>query len=152
MSVRQLPVYNPSGGTAPILAADTAANGDTAVVREADGSVNVATCNASRVKSTGDEMGAVVNVTTTYTAGTTPAVHHTCDATGGAFTITLPAAAANIGLVLEFVKSDSSGNAVTLKGNGAELINGSNTNATAMAAQYGKLVVRSNGTKWHIIG
>ena len=54
-----------------------------------------------------------------------------CNATSGAIVASLPAAAsAGPGFRVAFKKTDSSANTVTLKGNGSELIDGSNTFVT----------------------
>jgi hypothetical protein len=45
-----------------------------------------------------------------------------------------------------FKKIDSSGNAVTVTGNGAETIDGSNT--VALSTQWAKVMIVSNGTSW----
>lgn len=75
------------------------------------------------------------------------------DATGGAFTMTLPAVATVLeGKRYIFKKVDASVNAITLDGNGAETIDGAATNATALAAQWDKVEIISNGTEWLIIG
>lgn len=71
------------------------------------------------------------------------------DASGGAKTITLPTAVAINGRVYVIRKSDSSGNAVTIDGDGGETINGAGTKA--LAAQYDTYTIISNGTGWDII-
>jgi hypothetical protein len=74
-----------------------------------------------------------------------------CDATGGAFTITLPAVAgvSGGGYFKEFVivKVDASANAITVDGNGAETIDGSAT--TTVVAQYDSLAIVGNGDAWY---
>jgi hypothetical protein len=89
-----------------------------------------------------------VTRTTAYTA---TALDHTlrCDASGGAFTVTLPKAADNKGLVLVIKKVDSSINAVTIDGSGSETIDGAAS--VALATQYAARTVQSNGTGWDII-
>ena len=96
----------------------------------------------------------IVSKTTTYTA-TVDDYTILGDATGAAFTITLPTAAAaynstaGSGLVLCFVKTDSSINAVTVDGNGSETINGATTQVLAL--QWDHIMIQSNGTSWFII-
>ena len=70
-----------------------------------------------------------------------------CDATSGAFTVTLPTvASAGDGFAVHFKKTDSSINAVTIDGNGAETIDG---NATySINNQYDSLTVVCTGTAW----
>lgn len=71
------------------------------------------------------------------------------DATAGAITINLVAVASAAGKTLTVIKTDSSGNAVTLDGNASETINGSTTHA--LAAQYNRVRVFCNGTQWLIL-
>lgn len=71
------------------------------------------------------------------------------DATGGAIILTLPSAASAVGQVFFFKKIDSSGNVVTVKGNGLELIDGSNT--VLISSQYVAITVVSDGTQWWAI-
>ena len=69
------------------------------------------------------------------------------DTSGGAFTITLPAAAsAGAGRVYIVIKSSGSANAVTLNGDAAETINGSTTVSTA--TQYGAIIALCTGAEW----
>jgi multisubunit Na+/H+ antiporter MnhF subunit len=71
------------------------------------------------------------------------------DATTGAITITLPAiASVHSGRVFSVKKIDSSVNTVTLKGNGAELIDGANTQV--ITSQWKDLTVKSGGTVWYL--
>jgi hypothetical protein len=78
------------------------------------------------------------------------------NATGGAFSITLPTAAScfdtdtGTGKVFEFKKTDASGNAVTIDGAAAETNDGAAT--FALAAQYETLRIVSNGTGWDVCG
>jgi len=69
----------------------------------------------------------------------------TGDATGGAFTLNLPAVGSNTDRVLVVMKKDASGNAVTLSGNGAN-INGSAS--VSLSTQYDVAMVFCNGTEW----
>ena len=100
------------------------------------------------------EGAAKTRIVSTLVADTTLNLTHNvvrCDASGGAFIVTLPTAAGMPGLVYTLKKVDATANIVTLKGNGAELIDGSNTNVAAMAAQFGAITVVSNGASWDII-
>lgn len=76
------------------------------------------------------------------------ATDHTvfCNATSNAITVNLPQASANNGRILAFVKTDSSGNAVTIDPSGSETINGSAT--LALSAQWDRCQIQSNGTNW----
>lgn len=76
------------------------------------------------------------------------------NATSGNLVITLPTAAsaysATLGGYTFIVKKvDSSTNTVTIQGNGAETIDGSNTQV--LAAQWMSYQVQSNGTSWFIV-
>ena len=73
-----------------------------------------------------------------------------CDATGGAFAVTLPVAATASGIEYVIKKIDAGANAVTLTGNGAETIDGSNT--YALTTQWQFVRVQSNGTSWFVVG
>jgi hypothetical protein len=94
--------------------------------------------------------GLVAGITTKIAAYTATASDHTilCNATGGAFTITLPAAS-NTGLVFVIKKTDASGNAVTVDGAGAETIDGAAT--VSLSAQWASIMIQSNGANWLIL-
>ncbi len=93
-------------------------------------------------------MGLVAYVakTANYTATDDDEVIN-CDATSGAITITLPVAATTrLGKRYLIVKLDSGGNAVTVDGNGAELLNGAANKSTT--TQYAGIEVINNGVGW----
>lgn len=72
------------------------------------------------------------------------------DATAGAFTVTLLAAAtAGNGHVLTIKKTDASVNAVTVDANAAETIDGALT--FVLSAQYQILTIICDGSNWHVI-
>lgn len=71
------------------------------------------------------------------------------NASGGAVTMTLPAAASSTGQVVNVKKTDASANSVTLDGNGAETIDGAAT--LAWTTQYQSYTIICNGTGWSII-
>lgn len=72
------------------------------------------------------------------------------DASGGAFTFTLPAAAtAGNGFKVSFIKTDSGSNAVTVDGNGSETINGATT--YELADQYDRVTIITDGSEWFIL-
>lgn len=92
-------------------------------------------------------------LTANYTATLTD---HTLlvDATSGNLTITLPTAASAYnttsgGYVFTVKKIDTSANTVTIKGDGAETIDGVNTQV--LSTQWMSYQVQSNGTNWFII-
>lgn len=90
---------------------------------------------------------AITNKTANYTAvaGTDKVI--TCDASGGAFTITLPAASGNTGVTFMIKKTDSSVNTVSVSS--SDTIDG--LTSQSIATQYQAITVVSNGTVWWII-
>lgn len=72
------------------------------------------------------------------------------DATGGAITITLPLAVNSADRQISVKKTDASGNAVTLDGNGAETIDGAA--GYALPAQNNFVTVLCDGINWQVIG
>ncbi len=96
--------------------------------------------------------GALTLKTRTITATGSPASSDyliLCDATSGAITLNLPAAASSIGRVLVIKKIDASGNTVTIDGNGAETIDGAATKV--LSAQYAIVNIQCDGATWWII-
>lgn len=94
---------------------------------------------------------AVKSVTGAYSASTLDSTI-LCDATAGAFTVTLPPAGGlptNKGLVLRIKKIDSSVNAVTVDGSGAETIEGSAS--VSLSAQWDGVLLQSTGSAWIIL-
>lgn len=70
-----------------------------------------------------------------------------CDCTSGAIEVDLNSSPAS-GDVQRIQKSDGSGNAVTIDGNG-KTINGSASDS--LASQYSTIVLVYNGTEWRIV-
>ena len=105
----------------------------------------------SAVQTQLNKLGAlpVANISTATTLSTATATSYFCTVTGGAFTVTLPAASANSGAVF-LVKNISFGsaNSVTVARTGADLIENttSDTLAAGIAHKY-----TSNGTAWFIV-
>lgn len=64
-------------------------------------------------------------------------------------TVTLPAAAAHRNRVLNVKKTDSTANAVTIDGNGAETIDGAAT--TTLTAQWQSKMLLCDGAAWFLI-
>ena len=74
----------------------------------------------------------------------------TGDATGGAFTITLPpAATAGDGFEVAFLKIDSTSAAITIDGDGSETINGASS--ISLGVQWQAARLRCNGSAWYIV-
>jgi len=72
-----------------------------------------------------------------------------CDCTSGDITLTLPAAADNVGLMYHVKKTDSSANIVTVDGNASETIDGATTQT--ITSQYDSIKIISDGTNWGIL-
>lgn len=71
------------------------------------------------------------------------------DASSGSVNATLPLAAdATNGFEITIKKTDSSANAVTIDGNGAETIDGATTQT--LSNQYDSMILVCDGTEWHI--
>ena|SRR5258706_8036580 len=129
---------------------DSAALVNSLMERDANGDTNVRDLLASRcLRGAGGLFVGLLNKTGGFVADLLATVY-TCNANGAPFTVTLPAAASVPGQEYSFIKTDASANAVTIQGNAAELINGANT--TSLAAQYNKVRIICDGTKWHIVG
>lgn len=82
------------------------------------------------------------NVTAAYTATTADDLI-VCDATGGAFTVTLPAADQVQFLRLSVIRINGGGNAITIGGTVSGAVN------PTLASQYAAITVQSNGTAWY---
>jgi len=87
------------------------------------------------------------NVSTTYTALISDEIIRG-DTTSAGFTITLPTIATSKGK--KFIIKNVGTHTLTIKGNGAELIDGANTNAD-MEAFGNSTTVFNNGTTWDIL-
>ena len=72
-----------------------------------------------------------------------------CNATSGAFTVTLPSANASLGQTYTIKKIDSSANAVTISRAGTDTIEGATTYALAAQYKYATLVSGGSGV-WYI--
>ena len=73
----------------------------------------------------------------------------TCDASGGAFTVTLPAASGATRRIYHIKKIDSSGNVVTVDGNASETIDRDLTKV--ISVQYDSMQIICTGSEWFII-
>jgi hypothetical protein len=72
-----------------------------------------------------------------------------CNATGGAFTITLPAAASSSGKSYFIKKIDDSDNFVSVRGNASEPIDDSNLRV--LPVQNNSVHVVSDGVQWYVL-
>lgn len=68
------------------------------------------------------------------------------DATGGAFTVTLPTAVGRKGKPFTVIRTNSGANAVTVDGDGSETINGAAN--VSLSSQYDRVTVISDNTNW----
>jgi hypothetical protein len=102
----------------------------------------------SRLHIAGSIAKAIASVSTNTTLDAT---HHTVlvDASGGARTITLPAAANASGRVYVIKKIDSSGNNVTIDADSSETIDDATTQIIGI--QFESLTIQSDGTEWWIV-
>ena len=116
-----------------------------AVVRTAGGEIiewGVSDGTAFRRMGAADSL---VSKATTYTALLKDG-YILCDASSGAFTVTLPTASGISGKQIIIKKIDSSANAITIDGDGAETIDGSATQS--LPSQYDYLSMHSDGSNW----
>jgi hypothetical protein len=96
----------------------------------------------------GHLVDTVASKTANYTATSTDNFIK-CDASGGTFTITLPAAASNTGRIYKIKKTDTSYNAVTVDGNASETIDG--VTDTTINTKNECLTIISDGSNWQIL-
>lgn len=92
---------------------------------------------------------AVTSKTSGYTATGSDDVI-ICNASGGAFTITLPAAASNTGKMLKIIKTGSDFNAITIDGNASETIDGTTTVQISLPGDSIDIVC--DGSNWQYCG
>jgi hypothetical protein len=97
----------------------------------------------------GPYLPAATTVTTTTTLTALSSGTQLANATGGAITMNLPAAASATGLIFNIKKIDASANAVTVDPSGAETIDGAAT--LALTAQWQSTKIQSNGTAWFVL-
>lgn len=120
-----------------------------ALIPDGDGTRDLGSSSAAWRSIYANSFAAsLVSKTGAYTATSSDHVI-LCDASGGAFTVTLPAASGVTGIIYHIKKMDSSGSAVTIDGNGAETIDGATT--IDLTLQYESVTIVSDGTSWHII-
>lgn len=137
---------------------DTAATANSTMTRDANGDSAARrfalAAAAGGLDNLGYERGGVLSIsaTTTFNPDGSPSVSGvmiTVNASSGARTVNLLAAASYPGLVLEVVKTDSSTNTVTVDPNGSENIGGVTTQT--LYDQYEAIRFRSDGSAWQII-
>jgi len=91
----------------------------------------------------------IASISGATTLTTSSAATQLADATAGAFSVNLPTAASMTGRIINVKKIDSSANAVTLDGSGAETIDGATT--LALTVQWQSAQIQSNGTAWYVL-
>jgi hypothetical protein len=94
----------------------------------------------------------VTRAVTTTDVSTTADNHKLllCDATSGAFTVTLPlAATADDGFTIAIKKTDATRNIVTIDGSGAETVDGLST--YLLAGTNDSVILVCDGTNWKIV-
>lgn len=99
----------------------------------------------SKLQSAGAIATPYAAKTAAYTLTATDSVI-AADATGGAFTLTLPTAVGITGREYKIMRTNSGANAVTIDGNGAETINGAAT--YSLSAQWQGVTLVSTGAAW----
>ena len=92
--------------------------------------------------------GRIVTKTTTYTANSSDKTI-LADATGAAFTVTLPTAVGRDSVVYVVKKIDAGANAVTVATTSSQTIDGAAT--ASLAAQYAVVRVQSDGANWMVV-
>jgi hypothetical protein len=90
----------------------------------------------------------ILSKTTAYTAAIGDDIV-LCDATGAAFTVTLPAAATSSGMVVAVKKIDASANAITIDANASETIDGVTTKQ--LVSQWQSLTIACDGSAWFCV-
>lgn len=102
----------------------------------------------NRLALTGGFKANLVTKTGAYTA-TADDYTILCNASGGSFTITLPAVASHTNRIYNIKKIDSSANAVTVDGNNSETIDDGTT--AILTTQYESITIQSDGSEWWIL-
>jgi len=142
-------VFESKGDNDVKLQTGNSTTGDITITDGANGDIDVTPNGTGQFTST-----ALSYTVTTETGNATLTVAEggiiLANSSGGAFTLTLPAAATSSGLWYTVKFIDSGTNIVTLDGNAAETIDGAGTN-TELDAQYDYITIVCDGSNWHII-
>ncbi len=113
------------------------------------GNVGIAVTPTSRLDVNASVgLGNIQTISATTTLDDTDAVV-LVNASGGAVTVNLPAAAGVTRRSYVIKKTDSSGNVVTVDASGAETIDGTTTRT--LASQFDSLTIVCDGTAWFIV-
>ena len=130
------------GGTGTVQG-DTAASSNTVALRDSSANLTVAGLAASGNLSIGGGITATQGIITSGATVPNTVTVVLLDATSASFNATLPALSVSSGQAYLFIRTDSSGNLPTLKGNASETLNHAGTAAntyTGLSAQ-GKMVL-----------
>ena len=147
-SAYDLHITNSITGNNTDIIFTTGTNGEAMRIK-GDGNVGIGTtAPVTDLDVSGGFATNLVTKTAAYTATTSDNII-LCDATSAAFTITLPAATNVTGLRYRIKKIDSSVNAITIDGNGAETIDGAATQS--LATQYDSMDIACDGASWYIL-
>lgn len=147
----ELTLSTNDGTDSSTIVIDDAANGDISLAINGTGNLNVQNLTYQT------NAGSVVATTATLTWGDAEGQVVYCTSVGGAYTITLPAAATvGAGGWYLFIKTDADANAITLDANASETIGPA---GGAMAATYAgidaihdSVLIVCDGTSWYITG
>jgi hypothetical protein len=152
-----------------VVLAQTSTSGGIFYLFNNAGAVNVSLCGATNTDgyfNTGGKFGIATasplstldnagsfgtNIRTIAASTTASATDGTilCDATSGAIVLALPAAAGAARRIYTIVKTDASGSAVTIDGNGSETINGAGTKV--LSGQWSAATIQCDSTGWVIL-
>lgn len=142
-----------SAGSPMLFLASASSAANTIPIRATNGRVKVGTATdaddaVTLAQLRGEVVSPIASTTTTITLGTT---QYTvlANATGGAITINLPPAAANIGKIYNLKKIDSTANTVTIDPNAVETIDGAATRV--LTAQWQSVQIQCDGTAWFVL-
>lgn len=146
----QITVQPTAGGSSRLDILNSAGNMDLKGTAQIKGVVDPTLAQDAATKNYVDTAAGARNApvakTTTYTLATADSTV-LADATGGAFTVTLPVAP-GAGFVYNVKKVDSSGNAITVAGSSGT-IDGAAT--VSIATQYVSLSFTFDGTNWWVV-
>jgi len=154
-----LAIRDKKGGLLPTAASvgsNWSRSGGILSTKKSGDSVGVATTKNKSLFEVDGAVGLAIEVVTAATK-TLDKTHSTIlgDATAASQVFTLPTRASaynandKIGRIYNVKKIDSTVNTVTLKGNGTENIDGSNTQVHSV--QYNNFTVQAGSQEWHII-
>lgn len=113
-------------------------NGD-AIVSNGSGVGDYKTINKSTTINSGQTVTAIGAAESIYKL----------DASGGGFTIVLPALSAVQGHKFTFIKMDSANTQIVIDGDGTEVINGELTDR--LVSQYDSITILANSSAWFIV-